>query len=268
MRRNSGNPLYRKVLERYVNLSTRAGVCQAVFLEGGLTKDGALRDPRLGFLDYMLRDYHQHSDKDIVFVPVGINYDRVIEDRSLIRRLDKSVENRSMWFVMKTTLGFIFKNALLSRKNRWRRFGYASVNFGEPVSAKKYCKEHDVDFSALETEQRFLRVGALADSIMKNITQVVPVVPVALMSEILIKNTSEWKSELELKSQCSERIAQLEKAGAPIDISSSALESVLGSALDALIGRGLIEEKDNLYRMKKAETDILTYYANSIAHWQ
>ncbi len=268
VRRNSGNPLYRKVLERYINISTRAGVCQAVFLEGGLTKDGTLRDPRLGFLDYMLRDYHPHSDKDIVFIPVGINYDRVIEDRSLIRRLDKSAEKRSLWFVMKTTAGFIFKNALLSRKNRWRRFGYASVNFGEPVSAKHYCEINRVDFSALETEDRFVRVESLARSIMDNITQVVPVVPVALMSEILKTNASEWKSELELKSQCSEKIGQLERAGAPIDISHSALESVLGSALDAMIGRGLVEEKDNLFRMKESETDIINYYANSIMHWR
>ncbi len=268
VRRNSGNPLYRKVLERYINLSTRAGVCQAVFLEGGLTKDGALREPRLGFLDYMLRDYHPHSDKDIVFIPVGINYDRVIEDRSLIRRLDKSAEKRSLWFVLKTTTGFIFKNALLSRKNRWRRFGYASVNFGEPVSAKQYCESNHVDFSALEAEDRFLRVESLAKTIMSNITQVVPVVPVALMSEILINNTSGWKSELELKSLCSERIGQLERAGAPIDISHSALESVLGSALDAMAGRGLVEEKDNLFRMRESETDILNYYANSIAHWR
>ncbi len=46
--------------------------------------------------------------------------------------------------------------------------------------------------------------------------------PVALMCEVLIKNKDEWKSELELKAQCAERIEQLEKAGAPIDISSSA----------------------------------------------
>jgi len=268
VRRNSGNPLYRKVLERYINLSTRAGVCQAVFLEGSLTKDGALREPRLGFLDYMLRDYHPHSDKDIVFIPVGINYDRVIEDRSLIRRLDKSAEKRSAWFVMKTTIGFIFKNALLSRKNRWRRFGYASVNFGEPISAKIYCETNHVDFSALETEDRFLRVEALAKSIMSNISHVVPVVPVALMSDVLKNNAADWKSELELKSLCTERIGQLERAGAPIDISHSALENVLGSALGALIGRGLVEEKDNLYRMKESETDILNYYANSIAHWK
>ena len=268
VRRNSGNALYRKVLERYINLSTRAGVCQAVFLEGGLTKNGALREPRLGFLDYMLRDYHPHSDKDIVFIPVGINYDRVIEDRSLVRRLDKSAEKRSAWFVIKTTISFIFKNALLSRKNRWRRFGYASVNFGEPVSAKQYCETNHVDFSSLETEDRFVRVESLAKSIMNNISQVVPVVPVTLMSEVLMNNAAKWQSKLELKSLCSERIAQLEIAGAPIDISHSALESVLGSALDALTGRGLVEEKDNLYRMKESELDILKYYANSIIHWQ
>ena len=268
VRRNSGDSLYRKVLERYINLSTRAGVCQAVFLEGGLTKDGQLRDPRLGFLDYMLRDYHPHSDKDIVFIPVGINYDRVIEDRSLVRRLDKTAERRSPWFVIKTTVTFIFKNALLSRKNRWRRFGYASVNFGEPVSAKKYCDKYQVDFSALDKESRFLRVESLAKEIMLNISQVVPVVPVALMCDVLLKNRSQWKSELELKTQCSERIIQLETAGAPIDISSSALESVLGSALEAINGRGLVEEKDNLYQLKETEIEIISYYANSIAHWQ
>ena len=268
VRRNSGNPLYRKVLERYVNMSTRAGVCQAVFLEGGLTRDGAMREPRLGFMDYMLRDYHPHGDRDIVFIPVGINYDRVIEDRSLIRRLDKTAKKRSTWFVIKTTISFIVKNALLSRKNRWRRFGYASVNFGEPVSAKQYCETHHVDFSVLEKDDRFLQIDVLAKSIMDNIEQVLPVVPVALMSEVLLQNKEKWSSELDIKSQCSERIRQLADNGAPIDISSSALENVLGSALDAMIGRGLVEEKDNLYRMKESELDIIKYYANSIAHWQ
>jgi len=268
VRRNSGNALYRKVLERYVNMSTRAGVCQAVFLEGGLTRDGALREPRLGFIDYMLRDYHPHNDRDIVFIPVGINYDRVIEDRSLIRRLDKTAKKRSGWFVIKTTIAFIFKNASLSRKNRWRRFGYASVNFGEPVSAREYCEVNQIDFSSLDKEDRFVRVESLAKMIMKNIEQVVPIVPNALMSEIFLNNREAWKSALELKSECCERIRQLEKSGAPIDISSSAVESVLGAAMDVLIGRGLIEEENNLYRMKESELDIINYYANSIVHWR
>ena len=268
VRRNSGNELYRKVLERYVNMSTRAGVCQAVFLEGGLSKDGALREPRLGFLDYMLRDYHPRSDRDIVFLPVGINYDRVIEDRSLLRNLERKADKRSPWFVIKTSVSFIFKNALLSRKNRWRRFGYASVNFGKPVSARRYCEQHEIDFSALDRDQRFDKVGELATELMQHISNVVPVLPVSLISEVVLKNAETWRSELELKSQCIERIHELEQEGAPIDISSSALESVLGSALSILIGRGLVEEQDNLYRMKPDERDIIAYYANAIAHWK
>jgi glycerol-3-phosphate O-acyltransferase len=227
-----------------------------------------MREPRLGFLDYMLRDYHPHSDKDIVFIPVGINYDRVIEDRSLVRRLDDSAERRSAWFVMKTTVVFIIKNSLLSRKNRWLRFGYASVNFGEPLSAKKYCQENNIDFSILQTEQRFAEVEKLANIIMGDITAVVPVTPVALVCEALVKNRHEWKSELELKSFCSQRIDQMETTGAPVDISHSALEGVLSSAFDALLGRGLVEEKDNLYRMKESEAEIVNYYANSIVQWQ
>ena len=66
----------------------------------------------------------------------------------------------------------------------------------------------------------------------------------------------------------SKRIEQLKKAGAPVDVSASAIESVLSSALDALIGRGLVDEQDNLFRMKPAELGIIQYYANSILHWK
>jgi glycerol-3-phosphate O-acyltransferase len=161
---------------------------------------------------------------------------------------------------------FIFKNAVLSRKNRWRRFGYASVNFGEPVSAKRYCNQYGIDFSALSTDERFAHVGALAEKLMSGIARVIPVLPVALMCKILVGNGTEWKSELEIKSQCLEKIKQLERSGAPIEISSSAVENVLASALSSLLGRGLVEEKNGLYRMKDSERDILNYYAGSIAH--
>ncbi len=108
VRRNSGNPLYRKVLERYVNLATRAGVCQAVFPEGGLTRDGIMRDAKLGFLDYMVRDYHPGIDRNVVFVPVGINYDRVLEDKTLVRKLDQEAGKRSSWFVLKNEFSIFY----------------------------------------------------------------------------------------------------------------------------------------------------------------
>ena len=268
VRRDSGNSLYRRVLERYINMSTRAGVCQAVFLEGGLSKDGALQEARLGFLDYMLRDFRSDTDRDITFIPVGINYDRVIEDRSLVRKLDADADRRSKWFVAKTTSSFTFKTLLLSRKTRWRRFGYASVNFGKPVSAKAYCASQGIEFTLLDTDVRFEKVAELAQLLMHEIEKVIPVMPVALMCGVILKHRGEWKSELELKAEALERMTQLQKLGAPISVASGATESVLSGAMDIIVGRGLIEVRDGLYKADADELVMLAYYARSIAHWQ
>lgn len=267
VRRNSKNPLYRRVLERYVNMATRAGVCQAVFLEGGLSKDGAMREPRLGFLDYMLRDYHLDTDRDITFIPVGINYDRVIEDRSVVRKLDPDAEKRSKWFVIKTTVRFITKTLLLSKKVRVRRFGYASVNFGRPVSARAYCEQSAVDFIQLDQAPRFEQVARLADRLMKEIILAVPITPVALMSEIILANSGVWRSGLELKAQALKRMKELKQLHAPIRISSSTTENVLSGALDIIEGRGWLAMQDNLYKAREDAVVMLQYYANSIAHW-
>lgn len=268
VRRNSRNVLYRRVLERYVNLSTRAGVTQAVFLEGGLTRDGLLREPRLGFVDYMLRDYRPGVDRDIYFVPVGINYDRVIEDRSLLRGLDESAEQRSMWFVLKTSLRFFFKTLLLDRKTRWQRFGYASVNFGKPVSANYFCRHSGLDFSAMPAEERFSCIQQLAWDLMHEVAKVIPILPVSLLADIVLDKAHQPRSELELKSSAMQRLNELEALGAPVDIDAVTFDHVMSGALDILAGRGLLEDKDGLYRPAQRADTVLRYYANSIIHWK
>ena len=268
VRRNSRNALYRRVLERYVNLATRAGVCQAVFLEGGLTRDGLLREPRQGFLDYMLRDYRPGNDRDVVFVPVGINYDRVLEDMSLVRKLDPEAEARSAWFVIKTSFKFGLKTLLMNRKKRWLRFGYASVNFGKPVSIFEYCQRNNVNLAELDQARRYQYIEALSHQLMDEIADVVPVLPVALMSEVVLASQSDWLSELRAKSAAVKRIEELHAQGAPIRISANACEDVLTAALSMLEGRGFIERGDGLIRPGAKALDILNYYANSIKQWQ
>ena len=268
VRRNSGNALYRRVLERYVNLATRAGVCQAVFLEGGLTRDGLLRQPKQGFLDYMLRDYHPDIDRDVVFVPVGVNYDRVLEDVSLLRKLDPESTRKSTWFVIKTSFKFTLKTLLMSREKRWFRFGYAAVNFGHPVSMAEYCQQQGIDLSTLDHDVRFAHIEKLSHQLMDEISTVVPILPVALMCEVMLANQSDWLSELGAKTVAVARIGDLQAKGAPIKISANACEDVLTAALSMLEGRGFIESRDGLIRAKPEALDVLNYYANSINHWK
>jgi len=268
VRRGSDDALYRRVLERYVRMATRAGVCQAVFPEGGLTRDGATREAKLGFLDYMLRDYHPESDREIVFVPVGINYDRVIEDRSLLRKLDGDAEKRSTGFVIKTSLRFLFKQLRLSRRDRWRRFGYASVNFGKPLSAREWCRDRGVEFAHLEQEARFVQVGRLANALMERIAEVVPVLPVPLLASVVLEHRNNWESALAIKTCALEKIEQLREQGAPIRIAAGACEGVLSNALITLCARRMLEQRDGLLRAAADAEDVLTYYANSINRWR
>src|SRR5947207_10864137 len=84
VRRGFPDPLYHTVLRRYLQLITRRGVTQGIFPEGGLTRDGALRPPKVGLLDSLLQ---LAEDCELYFVPVGINYDRVLEDEVLLAEL-------------------------------------------------------------------------------------------------------------------------------------------------------------------------------------
>jgi glycerol-3-phosphate O-acyltransferase len=153
IRRDSKDPLYRLVLERYVAMATEGGVVQAIYPEGGLTKDGAMRPPRLGLLDYMTRSFDPNGVRDIVFIPVGINYDRTFEDRSQVLALSGEAPRRGIGFAAVTAFRFVLRNVFRMLRGQWYRFGYACVNFGTPLSMRKYCREQGIDPRALSKER-------------------------------------------------------------------------------------------------------------------
>jgi glycerol-3-phosphate O-acyltransferase len=234
VRRKSGNSLYRRVLERYIHMATKEGVCQAVFPEGGLSRDGRLQTPKLGVLDYMLRNYQPEMDRDIVFIPVGINYDRTLEDRSQLRSLDAKAPKRSKWFVIRTTLRFIRRSLILMVLSRWQRFGYACVNFGSPISMREYCRNRQIDFSGMERSLRFKEVAKLADQVMAAIKKVVPILPISLVSTVIKDNDRQGLSAAEVDAQTSRLIEDLKSQGAPLYLTTESRVETILNALDML----------------------------------
>jgi glycerol-3-phosphate O-acyltransferase len=216
VRRGSRNPLYRRVLARYVQMATEGGVVQAVYPEGGLSRNGRLNEPRIGLLDYMLRGFDPDGERDLVFIPVGINYDRVLEDRSLLLDTTPETKKKSRLFVMKTTLAFIRHNLSLMARGHWYRFGYAVANFGTPISTKKYLKTHELDFRNLDKEARIEKVQRLANDLMQTVSEVIPVVPAALIAYVFTKEPDKNFSDLEIKARVQSLLDKLEKQGAQV----------------------------------------------------
>lgn len=266
VRRNSGDPLYRTVLARYVSMATEAGVPQALFPEGGLTVDGALRQPRFGLLDYMVKSFRPDGGRDLVFIPVGLNYDRVLEDRSQLLKLGER-RRRGMLGAVSTTLTFIARNLWQMLTGNWHRFGYACVNFGSPVSMRRYVAMRGTDFPALDDEARRREVEALGRHLMQAIGGVIPVVPVALVAQVFGRDAARALSELEIKSAACDLLRDWEAHGAHIYIPRHDRDYAIGVGLRMLTLRRIVEERDGLFRAVPENLPVLAYYANSVAHF-
>jgi glycerol-3-phosphate O-acyltransferase len=266
VRRDSRDELYRRVLERYIAMATENGVTQALYPEGGLTRDGRMREPRLGVLDYMLRGFRTDGARDLVFVPLGINYDRTLEDRSLLLALEPGARRPGRLRAVRNTLAFAANQALLAFRSKWKRFGHAGVNFGAPISMRAYCAERGLDLVRLTKEERFAHVAALAKHLMTAVGALVPVLPVPLVASVLCDAPQRRFSAIELKAEVEQRVERLERAGARICVPRRELDDAVAAGLETLALRRLITQEDGLYRAVPAESALLRYYANSIVH--
>jgi len=266
VRRNSRDELYRRVLERYIVMATEAGVPQAVFPEGGLTRDGLMREPRLGAIDYMMRGFRNDGERDLVFVPLGINYDRVLEDRTLLRALDPGASPRGKLRALGTTFGFFLHNLSLAMRSEWHRFGYACVNFGAPVSMRAYCSEHGLDFHKLGGDERRRAMAALGKHLMDTVGRIVPVLPVPLIATVFVRRGDKAISEMELKAEVGGLVDALTARGAHVYVPRKDFDYAVHVGLRMLTLRRLVSEREGLYYAQSAELPLLRYYANSIAH--
>ncbi|HKK86302.1 MAG TPA: 1-acyl-sn-glycerol-3-phosphate acyltransferase [Roseovarius sp.] len=249
IRRKSRNDLYRRILARYVGMATDGGVTQAVFPEGGLSLDGGLAPPKLGLLKYIVEE-RANTDRDVVFVPVALNYDRVFEDRILVAA-GKAGERRFRARIS-VVARFVLKQFWLRITGRYHRHGYAAASFGAPVSLKAFEAQHPASL-----------VKDLARLLMERIGEEVPVLPVPLVARALLEADGPLtQSDLEA------RVGQIVKGlpEAHVHLPRGDLHYAVEVGLRNLRKRDLVTEQEGMIAISPDERDIVEYYARSIAH--
>ena len=267
VRRRSGNRLYRQVLARYVQAATAGGVVQAIYPEGNLSRDGRLRRPRLGLINYMVSDFDPEGPRDLVFIPVGINYDRVLEDRLLVHELEPEAEPYSRRHVVLVFLGFVYQQMRLMLRRRWYRFGYACVNFGTPVSMRSYVHRHGIDFRTMDAAARFDAVETLGADLLEAVASAIPVVPVPLVATVFVRHPELAMSRLEIMAEVQSLIDELRRCGAYIHVPRGDQDYEVTVGLRMLTLRHFVDEADGLYRVHRGALGMLRFYANSIGHF-
>ncbi len=252
IRRRSRNDLYRRVLARYVQMATAGGVAQAVFPEGGLSLDGRVGEPKLGLLNYIVSDFDPAKGRDVSFIPVALNYDRVFEDRVLVAAGTSG--ERKFRFRMTMAVRYIFKHLYQRMTGGFLRFGYAAVSFGEPLSLAEFSKGKQGDVTK-----------DIGRELMRRIRKVVPVLPLPLVCHCLQDGDTPIDRQALVKLVCSHR-EKLLANGAHVRPREGVPEEEVNVALNHLLMRRMIVETPEGISVNEKDRDLLRYYANTIAH--
>ena len=268
VRRNSGNPLYRRVVERYVQLAVEGRVPQALFPEGGLSQDGGLRPPKAGIVDYMMRGFDAETSPDILFIPIGINYERVVEDRTLLRHGDEAlISQRGTSFILKSTVAFFLRTSIELVYGRRQRFGRACANFGAPISLKAWLAGNDVELEGIDRETRYGVSTRLVNELMGEVGKLIPVLPVSLIATAIAENPDRALSELELKARAHQLIGAFESTGAHVYVPFGEESLAVGDGLHLLLKRRiLLEDPPGRYKVNPDEKRLLDFYVKPVSH--
>ena len=272
IRRRYREPLYHTVLERYVQLITRNGVTQGIFPEGGLSRDGKLRPAKIGLLDYFLGTAREPGFAERMYiVPVGINYDRVLEDRSLMRELRASEggERPSRLSQLREVLNFAVSSFGRLGSGRWRRYGRAAVVVGEPHPVAPWLEGIRAEGTALfelPRAERLARVQAFTDTMMQRVGAIVPVTAVPLVCAALQTFESEIVPEAPLLARIEELRDVLVASGAEVAEAQRDGGETFERAYRMLRMRRVLHRDGDRFVVLPRGRELISYYANGIAH--
>ncbi len=267
VRRDSGDPLYRLMLKRYVQLATEARVPHAIFLEGQLSPDGAVGSARLGLLSYVTENFDPQRTPDLVFMPVGVNYDRIPEDENLQRFSSEDFRAKGKKYVLLQGARFsvrVIWEMMLGR----RSFGYACAKFGKPISFADWLRGSDVNWPDLNREQRFEWVSKLGTRLIAEISSQVPATPVAVLCRIWFEDPSLVLDRAELEVRFRLLCTVLQQNGCHVVLIGNNEDATLEHALNLSVNRGIILRSEaGLFHLNPKMHELAIYNGNALSQF-
>jgi glycerol-3-phosphate O-acyltransferase len=276
VRRRYREQLYHTVLAKFVQTITRHGVTQGIFIEGGLTRDGAFQKPKLGMLDYIVTAKRDPQfTTPLYIIPTAVNYDRVLEDRNLTEELLGREQQSTRLEKLRTTFDYLFKSFFRGLLRRFKRYGYAIVTFGRPISIDEFAREHPALFAATFDERK-LELQRLAEAVMTEISDALPVTPVTMVATIfrrhaVLSEASILAEIAKLRAEWSDR-PWLLREKAPAEIWKAARQVLELRRLivpverwaDDLFDRGGVPAIEDAWQWNPQQRVLLDYYANAL----
>ena len=256
-----GEPLYAAVFHEYLHLMLTRGFPIEYFIEGGRSRDGRMLTPKAGILGMTIRSFIREHARPLVFVPVYIGYEKLVEGESYLREMaGKPKQSESLWSLLK------------SLRRIKRIFGKAYVNFGEPLALADFLdayrpgwsKEAATDSDDWAREATHITATELA----RRMNEAAVINPVNLIALVLLPTPvlpTDEQSLGRLLEHFQSLIADAPYSRATVPCTLDAEQIV------AYVERlGIVEHiphpQGDLIRLVEDESSLLAYFSNNVLH--
>lgn len=271
IRRARADPVYTATLRAYVKQLLRDRFAQEFYIEGTRSRTGKLLTPKTGLVAMEIEAWLDQASQDILFVPISIDYELLVESRSHALELSGGEKQQeTIWGLLR------------ARKALRRRYGRLTVQFDEPISLRAFAAER----LAIPPEQlladeigasaRHGLAQALTSRIAYGINRAATVTPVGLLAAALLSDVrrglpaQEVVARVELlRYLAAEDAARFSRSlpGAPSD---PRLPGPMADALALLTHEGLVHSEqaagEIIYQAVDERRALLDYHKNAVLH--
>ncbi len=257
-----GAVLYSKVFSEYILKLLEDGFNIEFFIEGSRSRTGKLILPKLGLLSILLDAFKQGACSDLIFVPIYVGYDRVLEESAYLHELEggqKKPEN--------------FMQVIRARKLLKKRYGRIYINFHDPISLNALEKQGGFSLSEMNSKRTNELCRNLGFRVLHAIDSVSVVTPHALTACALLNIVQKRFSFEDLNDDIEVYMNYLSMSGAKL--ADTLMMDALGATqqvLDAYVNRNFVERFSDEaaeayaraeYKVSVSKRPILEYYKNN-----
>ncbi len=189
-----GSALYSSILSEYVALLVGEGFSLEYFIEGGRSRTGRLLQPQGGMLAMTVRGFLREPRRPIVFQPVYVGYEKLMEGKSYLDELTgRPKQKETIWALIRGAYGALREN-----------HGRVAVSFGEPIRLDDVLAEHAADWRerpiGSDERPKWMRdaVDDLAQRIQVNVNRCADVNPVNLLALTVLSAPKHAMAEADL----------------------------------------------------------------------
>ncbi len=260
-----GNALYSAVFREYMAQLVSGGFSIEYFIEGGRSRTGRLLPPKGGTLAMTVRAYLRQPKKPVMFQPVYIGYEKLMEGNSYLDELSgRPKEKESIWVLLWNIPKVLTRN-----------YGQVVVNFGQPIFLNDMLAEHAPlwDGSSLPEDEKpkWLSdtVDELAQKINVHINAAADVNPINLLALALLSTPKHAMGEADLVAQielCKTLLAEMPYSDR-VTVTPHTPERIIAHGLEINVLQRIAHPLGDVLDVVSDDTAVLmSYYRNNVLH--